>query len=204
MAARAKTTQAKCKLCSHPRRREIDAILEERSKRRINTEETLAKLSALGVENPNLDNIKSHLGQKGNEAHTIFISEEEGEAEETVKNALRDAALAIFQRILGDNWRESTPTPEQVLEVQRSLYLHELELRIAAGLPVDITHDQALKSIGEGTKRKQNEAVDELMGGLGAALGAWATGQIEGAGAVPEVIDQEPIEEAEVKELPSG
>lgn len=201
MAARVADTNLRCKLCAHPKRAEIDALLERRSRREMNLEQVLERLVEFGVKNPNIDNIKGHLGQKGNKAHTVFVDDAEKAKDDAVDEALREQALAIFERVMGADWRERTPTPDQVLEIQRALYLHKLELELREGKLPDVTHDQVLKNIGEGTKRKHNEAQEELLKGLGSAAGAFATRML---GPAPEVIEHEPIEEAEVKELPSG
>jgi len=197
VAARVADTNLRCKLCAHPKRAEIDALLELRSKREMNLGQVLEKLTELGVKNPNVDNIKGHLGQKGNKPHTTFVADEEKAKDDAVDEALKEAALEIFERVMGADWRERTPTPDQVLEIQRALYLHKLELELREGKLPDITHDQVLKNIGEGTKRKHNEAQAELLKGLGSAAGAFASRLLE-----PAVIDGEAIEEAEVRELP--
>lgn len=162
MAILATETARSCKLCRHARRPEIDALIEQRSNRTIKPDDFFAALTEMGVENPTVDNVKNHLKK-----HCRIVDENVAEREAEVESALKDLALTMFTEILGGDWREHDVSPEVLIELQRRLYVHELELRIAAGLPTGITHDHVLKGIAEQTKRKQEDAVNELLRGVG-------------------------------------
>lgn len=199
MAVREIRHAPRCKWCSSPKLAEANEIFALVSKRQLGRDEALEQLAALGFENPAAgDGWKKHWGSKG---HYYFVEGGEGEKEEEVRNLLTEAALELFAEALGGpDWRERgvKPTADQILEIQRTLYVHELELRLAAGLPTGLTHDQVLKSIGEGTKRKANEAQAELLRQLGTAAGAWGQAMLNVSGG--EIIEGEVVD-AEVREL---
>jgi hypothetical protein len=168
----------RCKWCSHPQLGAANAIFERVSTRQLSREAAVAELEALGFENPLAgDGWKKHWSSKGHYFYQTPVDAEKAaeraEAEKEIELALRQEASSLLTDILGDDWREKgvSPTPEQILEVQRVLYVHELELRLAAGLPSGITHDQVLKGIGEATKRKQNEAQDQLLKAVAGGVG---------------------------------
>lgn len=194
MPAQAADTVLRCKLCAHEKRTEIDALLELRSKRQKNTKEVLAELEELGVENPTLDNIKGHLGQRGNKAHTVFITEEQQESTQEV----REAALeGLKQRIASGE----PVNADHVLDTLVHIGMTDLEARLRDGASSGITIDHILKAIGEKTKRKTNEAQDELLKGLGAAAGAMAK-KLMPADEQPAIEGE--AEEAEFEALPSA
>lgn len=195
LVARPVATQMKCKLCSHARRPEIDLAIADLANRAISINELLARLADIGVENPTYDNVKAH-----RKSHLELVPQAVAEAEADVEGELKRAALAIFERILGADWRSATPTAEQYLELVRALQVHELELKIRAGLPTGITVDQGLKSIGETTKRKHEEGQSELFKSLGAGL----TGAFRALGAKQQAELEPAVVEGEFEELPSG
>lgn len=172
----------RCKFCRHPRITEVNLVLERWSTRRLSREEATTELEALGVENPaGGDGWKKHWSSKG---HYFYESPDEARAraekDERVAEERAQLAETIFVRILGEDWREQTPTPEQYLELVRALSVHDLFLSVKEGERVGITVDQGLKSIGEGTKRKQNEATGILLRGVADGLSQVFTKALEG------------------------
>lgn len=183
------STEVKCKFCMHPRREDVDRVLGRYFSREITREMCFEELRELGVDNPTADNLKrrakeGHAGTHDAPRHTKWVeqatAEEEAAREIEARTKLSEFAAVLFVRILGEGWRERgiTPSPEQILDIQRALYIHELELKIAAGVPSGLTHDQVLKTIGEGTKRKHSEAVDGLLGVAGKAIEAAIGGRV--------------------------
>lgn len=173
MAIQPIATELRCKLCKHDRRPEIDALIEQRSRREINGDELLSKLVEVGVDNPNLDNVKNHLKK-----HCRIVDEAVAQAEERVIVELKAVAVAMFEETLGEGWRLRPIPPEALIDLQRRLYVHELELRVAEGLPSGVTHDHVLKGVAEQTKRKQEDAISELMRGVGRGVEAALSGTV--------------------------
>lgn len=136
-------------------------------------------------------------------SHTIRVEDgEKSEAEEAVA-ARQESALDLFDRILGEGWRESPPAPDRLLELQRALYVRDLEADVLAGRSIKLSHDQVLKSIAEATRRGADEARNELLRSLTAGIGAAFAGSIDGpeiAGeleASGEVVEGEIVEESD-------
>lgn len=161
------TTEAKCKLCSHPERAKIDEAICQRSNREINGDALLERLAELDVANPTLDNVKNHLKR-----HCKLIEPDVADREARVKTELEKTAMAMFEDALGEDWRDRPISAEALIDLQRRLYAHELELRIAEGLPSGITTDHVLKGVAEQTKRKQEEGLSELFKGVGRGVEA--------------------------------
>jgi hypothetical protein len=192
MAVIAKHTELRCKLCASDQRERIDALLERRSKRErdeegnaINLDYVLVELARLGIENPNADNVKNHWKK-----HCEVISEQEktemAESVEGLVEKLNDGTIEFADADAALDWIIT----QGVTEAQTKLQL---------GGKVGITIDQILKAIDSKTRRKSNEAQDELLRGLGGALGAWAGKALEG-GAQPKAIDAGVVEHEVVVE----
>lgn len=194
----------RCKLCQSPHRPVMDALLEMRSTaqedkdgKRVNFEYVAERYASL------------HPGQKLTKENCTLHFKNHCEVrpdEETVDTGgvlaeTHAARLEIFERVLGPDWRSVSPTADQILELQRALYVLELERRAASGENLGLTHDHALKGIDSSTKRKTSEAQSALLQGIGAGIARWA---VEGAPErkeLPEgdgVIEGEIIEEAEL------
>lgn len=201
----------RCKFCRCPNLAQVNETLLQVSQRKLSRDDAIRTLEDLGVEAPAAgDGWKNHWSSKGH-----YFHQSPGEAakdaareekEQTVAQLLADEALNVIARILGPNWREEgvSPTPEQILEIQRVLYVHELELKLAAGLPPGISHDHVQKAISEGTKRRSSEAVAGLNDALAGAVGAVtakALGQGEEQAALPPadfiVVDAREVEDDE-------
>lgn len=186
------TTEAKCKLCSHAERTSIDEAICQRSNREINGDALLERLAELGVANPTLDNVKNHLKR-----HCKLVEPDVVQAEIKVKSQLEAIALEMFDDALGEDWRDRPISAEALIDLQRRLYAHELELRIAAGLPSGITTDHVLKGVAEQTKRKQEEGLSELFKGVGRGVeAALKNATAQPALPVGEVIDAEVVGES--------
>ena len=169
-------TELKCKLCKHPRRADIDALLEKRSRgekdaegNRVNADYVIARLREFGVQNPSIDNIRAHLGQRGNNAHTGFVTEAEEEAAKAeADELLQKLAAGEIEHV----------DPDEIIRFQLTrYYLREVQ-KAANGDPSDLTHDQARALIGEATKRKQNDAQNALLGALAGGIGKAVAGML--------------------------
>lgn len=185
MAVLAIKTETKCKLCVHTHRPEIDAWIERRSNRevdtdgvRINLEYVLEKMRGLGVENPTEENVKNHW-----QKHCART------ADTTVVATKTAAAEALIKILSG----EVTVDVNRDLDRLWAIGLAEIEARIAAGERSGITPDVLLRVAQEKTRRAHNETQADLLtaltGGIAAAFRP--VKEIDAA----EVIDVE-IEEA--------
>lgn len=188
-------TEPKCKLCKSADRAEIDALLEKRSRReqdpggnQINEAYVLERLAEWGIPNPTAENLKNHWKK-----HCQVISEGDALRGEEA-DAKRDAAaIAVFERVLGPEWETVTPTPEQILELQRALFPFQIRRDLEAGRPLGITWDQVRSGIDSSTRRRQEENTGKLIGAL-------AGGIAQALGSKPEqpAIEGAVVEDAEV------
>ena len=190
MAVLAIKTEPKCKLCKHPNRPDIDALLERRSKgdsdahgNRINEQYVLKQLHEWGVENPTKQNLTNHFAK-----HCELVTDEEA--------VEREQELSELQAEMLEALEESDGTIDGDLEAIRKVGMRAIRRKILEGRDPGITNDHVLKAVAEQTKRSSNEAARTLLGTLTAGLaGALAKPkepkQIEGA----EVITVEAVEE---------
>lgn len=191
MAVLALKTEPRCKICRSAHREEIDALLERRSKlesdadgKRINLQYVLARLTELGVPNPNEENIKSHWGRQ---KHSFIISEAEEKEQATALDDLKSEMLATLDA--------SDGTVDGDLRAIFKLGMHRIRGRIMRGEDPGVSVEHALKASAELTKRRDNEVKQELLGALTAGIvksiaPASPPKQIEGA----EVIEGEAVE----------
>lgn len=200
-------TSRRCKFCVHPRRQEIDAELEIRSRLNgkaddagvvHNWEYVKARLEEFGVENPTPDNVKNHWGNE--EKHSYPVTQEEAAANAVESTKLTEEQLAVVERVLGPEWRTETATPEQLLELQRALFPFELIDRIKGGKPLGITWDQLDRGINTSTRRSSEEQQASLVGSLAGAIEMSAAAVAETAKTVRDAgaVDGEAVEDAEV------
>lgn len=181
-------TEPRCKLCSHSEREFIDKLLLRRSEREkdekghaINLEYVLDVFREIGVVNPTEDNIKGHLKN-----HTRFELERVVEEQEKARGevAKRKGPVSIDDFL------------DRIIQLGES----DLEVRLEQTGKSGVTVDHALKAAQIKSQRRQDEATKQLLGGLGAAIGAAVVGKaLENAKPQPELADVE-IEEAEVVE----
>jgi hypothetical protein len=161
VAVIAAKTEPRCKLCRHPERAAIDALLEVRSNRGkdadgnvVNLDYVLAKLAELGVENPTEENCKTHWKR-----HCEVVTQREVERQEEV------FAEAI-ERFNGGERVD----PDELLEFVIFHGKLDAESRLLQSGTAGITIDQALKAVDGKTKRKHNEAQTAILGALGEGL----------------------------------
>jgi hypothetical protein len=186
-------TVPSCKLCKHPRRAEIDALLEKRSnkirdpktKQLLFTAEILKKRFAeeFGVVNPTDENLQVHWKK-----HCEVVTQAE-------VNEVEDALSELNQEML-DIIDGSDGTVDNDLRVVFKLGMKRIRGRVLRGEDPGVSVDHALKASAELTKRQDNEAKHELLqaltGGIATALSAPRQPlPIEGA----EVIEVEVVEE---------
>jgi hypothetical protein len=207
-------TSRRCKLCQAEQREAIDAELEIRSNLNgkpdengvvHNMEYVQKRLVELGVDNPTPDNIKNHWGNESKHSYPATIDEANAIALE-VEN-LSEQQLEIVKRLLPD-WPEVTPSPEQILELQRALFPFTLIQNIKAGKPLGITWDQVDRGINTATRRNSEEQAASLIGSLAGAIeeSARTAGKAVDA-ALGKGEEEHPVIDAEIvepKELNSG
>jgi hypothetical protein len=157
MAVLAKKSETRCKLCQHPRRGEIDALLEKRSNgdsdeagRRFNEAYVLEILGQWGVVNPTPDNIKGHWKN-----HCELISSATLEAAQHAQiQRAREIAEGGTHIDVDENLRWLVTVGRAGLEEQLSNGRNP------------ITVDHMLKATTELTRRAHNAAQHELLGEL--------------------------------------
>lgn len=193
MAVLQTKTVASCKICSSDHRAEIEALLELRSLRkldadgkRVNAEYIYAAMREWGIENPNLENLKTHWRK-----HCEIVSNEEAEQ---VEQALSELNAGMLELIDG-----ADGTVDGDLLTIFKLGMKRIRGRVLRGEDPGVSVDQAMKAAAELTKRSHNEAqrglLEALGGGIMVALSQpHSPRQIEGA----EVVEGEAVEEAEV------
>ena len=205
-------TGTRCKICQSQRRGDIDAELELRTTLAgapdengvvHNFEYVKKKAEGWGVQNLTLDNIKNHWGNE--KKHSYAVSSEDVRAHEEQLSQLTEEQLAVVTRLLPD-WPEQTPTPEQLLELQRALFPFQLLDNIRKGKPLGITWDQVDRGINTATRRNSEEQAASLIGSLAGAIeeSARTAGKaVDAALGKPEheIIEAEVIEP---KEITSG
>lgn len=185
---RALKTEGKCKLCKHPKRAEIDALLLRRSNRErtedgrnINLEFVLARLSEWEVVNPNLDNVKLHWTK-----HCEVISAE-------VAAAQKHSLAEMVEQLTPD--RIAQMTEADWVRWTAQVGLAQESARIQTDGTTSITMDHVLRAAAELRQRKSDETIGRLLGELGGGITA-ALSQAKEPKQIgeAEVIDQEPVE----------
>lgn len=204
-------TGSRCKICQSDRRGDIDLELELRTKLQgapdekgivHNFEYVKKKAEGWGVKNLTLDNVKNHWGNE--KKHSYPVSSEDQRAHEEELSQLSEEQMAVVKRLLPE-WPNVTPTPEQLLELQRALFPFQLLDNIRKGKPLGITWDQVDRGINTATRRNSEEQAASLIGSLAGAIeeSARTAGKAIDAALKedgPEVIEAEVIEH-EPKEL---
>lgn len=158
-------TELRCKLCTSDFRAEIDALLEQRSKRefdaegnRINEQYVMEKCIEWGIRNPTSDNLKNHWAK-----HC-----EVGSAEAVT--AAQSAQLDALEELLAGGDHANL---DEALRTIVTLGVAGFREKVAKGMN-PITVDHVLKAAAELTRRSHNEAQEDLLqsliGGIGAAL----------------------------------
>ena len=174
MGVLAKAHEPRCKLCRSPHRAFFDHLLEQRSDgghdkdgKRIN----FAYVQAVYAEKHDgakltEDNTRNHWGK-----HCERITDQEAVVLAEKEAASNNAKAAIFERVLGEGWRERKKTPDEYLEVLREIAFVELYDKAESGAPMGVSVDHALKGIDSSTRRKQEETTAALMRQLVAGVG---------------------------------
>lgn len=191
MIVQAIKSEARCKLCKHAARQQIDDLLLKRSLREktedgkpINLEYVLAMFASFGVENPTEENVKVHWRK-----HCRTVEEAEAEAQEEDFRQKFEA----YQR--GEFEFEDV---DDGLRFLWSMYVRDQKRRAAEGKDLGLTHDHAIKLADSMTKRKSAEATQELLGALGGAIAASAQKAMGGgAPALPEAAEDAEFTEVE-------
>lgn len=187
-------TELKCKLCKHPEREAIDALLEMRSNRQKDAAGVLVNeayvkdfLLKAGVDNPTLDNIKNHWKK-----HCEVVKEETKEALEGEREkAIADLMARAHEMSLDD-----------LMEWVARQGVHEAMLRELLEGKSGVTLDHSMKAVDTITRRKQENGqrkfFEALGGGIAKALSGGNVKQLEERG---EVVQE--IEAGEFSEVPA-
>jgi hypothetical protein len=162
VAVIASKTEPKCKLCQHPQRTEIDALLEQRSSRatdengvQVNGDYVLARLGEMGVSNPTRENLSVHWRK-----HCERVTGSKGDQLEEEQAKALDELIAILD---SDEYPE---TMDGHLQKLWDLGLAEVKRRIMRGDSSGITLDQMRWIAGERTRRQHNESQSDLLAAL--------------------------------------
>jgi hypothetical protein len=188
--------EKRCKICASPHADAIDALLLKRSKREkdaegktVNLDYVLAAMTEYGIENPTLDNVKGHWKN-----HRQVVSEEEvAEQTERLNEAIQQLESGEFE----------FEDVDEGLRFFFSVGMKDLKRKVAAGELSGITHDHLLKAAGEITKRRQNDAQQELLRALGGGIQQVFTKALGGGEQQPQ-IEQGEVIDAEVVEVEEG
>lgn len=179
-------TELRCKVCSSDFRKEIEDLLEKRSNReydeqgnRINEQYVLEKCAEYGIRNPTIDNIKNHW-RKHCETGSSKVIE-----------AAATAQLDALEKVLAGGEHANL---DEALRTIVTLGVAGFREKVAKGMnPISVDH--VLKAAAELTRRSHNEAQEDLLqsliGGIGAALGPGKNPKQIGDGTV---IDAEGVE----------
>lgn len=185
-------TEPKCKLCTHPEREAAEAIIAQQQERKITQADCLAALAELGVENPTRDNIILH-----RKKHCQLVTAQEMEAHKKLMGEHESKALDMCDKQFGEGWQDRILTNDEYLTLLRIASQHDLVLKMQRGEKTGVTVDHGLKSVGEGTKRKQTEAESEMKLAMAHALESYASEHSRPAlpPGVPEIIEGEVIDD---------
>lgn len=188
------TVFLRCKLCASEHREKINDLIAAQRSGDITREALFEQMEALGIKNPNLGNVKAHLGTSKKPGHIRLIPA----AEKAVQDA---AAQEVYEEYKAGTLKP--PSADEILDLQLSQYERELWRKIEAGESIGFTHDHALKAIAEKTKRKHNEAQQEILGALtGGIMKAFERSDQRELppGEDPPVVDAEVVEEEDAEE----
>jgi hypothetical protein len=194
MGVIARIHEPRCKICSHPRRVEIDALLEKRSQR-IRDPETkkllysrdivIKTLLEWGITNPTPDNVDRHW-----QKHCEVVSDAEA-------TSLQDALNAASQEML-DIINARDGSVEGDLHAIRAMSMARLRQKALRNEDVGVTVDMGLKATTELTRRASSEAARDLLstlaGGISKALGGPGRKEIADAEVVLEIEAAEVVE----------
>ena len=187
----------RCKLCKTEHRPLMDSLLEMRSNgesdadgRRVNFDYVAARYAELHPgEKLTEENVKGHWK---NHCEKITVDEAGKLAEADAK--VNAAKAAVFDRVLGEGWRDRPKTPDEYLEVLRELAFIELHEKAASGAALGLTIDHALKGIDSSTRRKQEETTASVLRMLGAGIGQALVAKKQEELPAAEVIEGEAVE----------
>lgn len=197
MAVLPTKTEHRCKICRHPERFAIDALLELRSTRArnpdgstVNLAYVLEQMSALGVENPTAENVKLHWKN-----HCTYVRDEDVGVVDGVAGEIEEMARSLGAEFEEDGAANADTLPDRAIRVF-DLYLTS---ELKRGRMPKITWDQVRAMIDTKTRRRQNERITDLLD-LAAHASTVALGLYE----QPAELGSEEIEDAVFEELPRG
>lgn len=188
MAVQVLKTEPKCKLCVHPRRAEIDELLELRSnltrdpvsKQLIWTASAvIQQLAEWEVVNPTEENLKVHWKK-----HCAKVS-----AESVV--GATNAGLELYEKLKSGEAQHADP--DENLRLINSLWRAQMEEAMARGEVPKVPHDVMLKAIAEQTRRSSSETQHELLtmfvGSIGQGIKTIAEAQPKQQGELIEAVE---------------
>lgn len=190
MPVRVLKHEPRCKLCAHPLRTEIDALLEQRSLslkdeagERINAVYVIAKLAAMEVVNPTKENLTVHWMK-----HCERITGAQVAVDVSAAAAALDAVDAQGAALSVDI--------EGNLRRLFALGIAEVEEKIKLGQRSGVTVDHLMKISDALLRRGQNEAQSELLKALGGGIEQVFAKALGGPAAI-----EPPIEDASFEEV---
>lgn len=205
MAVHVTKDEPRCKLCSHDRCVEIDALLERRANgvpdaitdRKLTVDFTLELLrNRFQVPNPTKENLFGHIKK-----HRRFDTEVEAQK---VAAFERDVALKLAEKYEQEGLKGVDSYARRAVEVAEHRMLRELR----SGKLPSISMEQALKAVDTTTRRKQSDAqgqmLQALMSGVGNAMGTKMLESSPGNPESPDVVEGEVIREIDDTREGSG
>lgn len=157
-------TEPLCKICSSPKRAEIEDLLALRSKKQsilvdgVETRVTETYIFSIAVQEfgfrLNSANITSHFKKHFQMGDPVSLEASKKERVEQLRERIESGEM-------------ERKTPEEFLDLLITLGFEKAELD-----PNSVTLDHALKAVAEKTKRKIDEGRDTLLQSLGRAVEA--------------------------------
>lgn len=145
----------------------------------------LEHLRAIGVDNPTLDNIKTHWKN-----HVTVVERDTAEAH---------AAVTAEARELLRSRLEAGVDVDGVLDTIIATGMASLEVKALEDvLKSGVTVDHVLKAVAEKTKRRSNDAANAILGNLTGALAQALTGR------KPAELVEGEAEDAEIVGIPEA
>jgi hypothetical protein len=192
--------ETRCAICASPQADVVNGWLARRGERLPGGETITLPYILENVVPAVLGRTLSETSARRHLRNHVEVLEGERAEEAAADEASdREAALDLFEWILGPDWQERPPSVDSLLELQRALYARTLADDVKAGRQVKLSHDQFIRGAAEATRRKADEATGLLLRGVASGLstvfakalsdGSQPAGELESAAIV--IVDVE-------------
>jgi hypothetical protein len=174
VAVQPTANEPRCKICKSAHRPLLEHLLELRSLGKADSEGKRVNFEyflAVYVEKHDGETIRKESVQNHWKKHCELLSDEEAVLKAEAEAMTNEAKAAIFDRVLGEGWRDRPKTADEYLEVLRELAFVELHDKVITGANTGVTVDHALKGIDSQTRRKSEETAAIVLRQLSAGIG---------------------------------